>query len=82
MDTFVIRLWSPADGAASTPGDPRGVARHVATGHVGAFRDGTELLGLLRELPRREHDPATPPADDGTPSSPSPSVHLQENDQP
>jgi hypothetical protein len=66
VDTFVIRLWSPADTAATTLDDPRGVARHVATGRAGAFRDGTELLALLRELPRCEADPAITPIDAGT----------------
>ena len=64
MDTFVIRLWSPADRASTPPDDPRGVARHVGTGRAEAFRDGTELLVLLRELPLREDD-ATQPADAG-----------------
>ena len=63
MDTFVIRLWSPADPAAACADDPRGVARHVATGRTGAFRDGTELLALLRELPHRADEPVTPPID-------------------
>ena len=51
VDTFVIRLWSPADHAADTGDAPRGVARHVGTGRAAAFRDGKELLALLRELP-------------------------------
>jgi hypothetical protein len=53
VDTFVIRLWSPADHAADTGDSPRGVARHVGTGRAAAFRDGDELIALLRELPRR-----------------------------
>ncbi len=65
MDTFVIRLWSAADQATTPSDDPRGVARHVGTGHAGAFRDGAELLVLLRELPHREDDPVTLPADAG-----------------
>ena len=53
METFVIRLWSPADGApAAGSDDVRGVARHVGSGRAGAFRDETELLVLLRDLPR------------------------------
>jgi hypothetical protein len=52
VDTFVIRLWSPADHATGAGDDPRGVARHVGTGRAAAFRDGDELLALLRELPR------------------------------
>jgi len=51
VDTFVIRLWSPADHAADTGDAPRGVARHVGTGRAAPFRDGDELLVLLRELP-------------------------------
>jgi hypothetical protein len=63
VDTFVIRLWSPADHAADTGDSPRGVARHVGTGRAAAFRDGEELIALLRDLPGREvastiHEPA------------------------
>ena len=54
VDTFVIRLWSPADHAADTGDSPRGVARHVGTGRAAAFRDGDELIALLRDLPARE----------------------------
>jgi hypothetical protein len=59
VDTFVIRLWSPADPATTAHGDPRGVVRHVGTGRAEAFRDGTELLALLRELPGPENDHRT-----------------------
>jgi hypothetical protein len=63
VDTFVIRLWTPADHAAPA-GDARGIARHVGTGRAAPFRDGTELLALLRELPqlgtRDDIDPRTP----------------------
>jgi len=54
VDTFVIRLWSPADHAADTGDSPRGVARHVGTGRSAVFRDGDELIALLRDLPGRE----------------------------
>ena len=54
VDTFVIRLWSPADHAADTGDSPRGVARHVGTGRAAAFRDGDELIALLRDLPARD----------------------------
>ncbi|HET7828532.1 MAG TPA: hypothetical protein VFL03_03150 [Candidatus Limnocylindrales bacterium] len=56
MDTFVIRLWSPADHAADTGDSPRGVARHVGTGRAAAFRDGDELIALLRDLPGRDEE--------------------------
>ena len=69
VDTFVIRLWSPADHAADTGDSPRGVARHVGTGRAAAFGDGDELIALLRDLPAREEasalgDPAPDPHDD------------------
>ena len=65
MDTFVIRLWTPADHAAPA-GDARGIARHVGTGRAAAFRDGAELLALLRELPQlgTQADPDGPPDGD------------------
>lgn len=68
VDTFVIRLWSPADLAATGGDDPHGVARHVGTGRAAAFRDGGELLALLRELPRAlAPDTATDPLEPGAP---------------
>ena len=51
VDTFVVRLWTPADHAAPA-GDARGIARHVGTGRWATFRDGSELLALLAELPQ------------------------------
>jgi hypothetical protein len=66
VDTFVIRLWSPADHAADTAHSPRGVARHVGTGRAAAFRDGDELIALLRDLPAREDSSVfDAPAPDG-----------------
>ena len=66
VDTFVIRLWSPADHAADTGDSPRGVARHVGTGRAAAFRDGDELIALLRDLPGREDESTLDePAPDG-----------------
>ena len=69
VDTFVIRLWSPADHAADTGDSPRGVARHVGTGRAAAFRDGDELIALLRDLPGRDDLSATDePGADGAPA--------------
>jgi hypothetical protein len=59
VDTFVIRIWSPADHAADTGDSPRGVARHVGTGRAAPFRDGAELIALLRDLPGRDEGSAT-----------------------
>ncbi len=68
VDTFVIRLWSPADHAADTGDSPRGVARHVGTGRAAAFRDGDELIALLRDLPGRDDESTLDePAPDGAP---------------
>lgn len=64
VDTFVIRLWSPVDHAASTGDSPRGVARHVGTGRAAAFRDAQELLALLRELPSADAPGGAPDPDD------------------
>jgi hypothetical protein len=52
VDTFVIRIWSPADATGREDSAPtRGVASHVATGRAAPFRNGDELLALLRDLP-------------------------------
>jgi hypothetical protein len=66
VDTFVIRLWSPADHAADAGDGPRGVARHVGTGRAAAFRSADELLALLRELPERGDDGVDLDHDDGS----------------
>jgi hypothetical protein len=53
METFVVRLWTPAP-AAGDPGAAslgmHGTARHVGTGRSATFRDGRELLELLEVL--------------------------------
>ena len=53
MDTFVVRLWTPAP-AAGDPGAARhgvhGTAQHVGSGRSATFRDGQELLELLSNL--------------------------------
>lgn len=54
VDTFVIRLWTPADDSALAAG-PCGVAQHVASGRSGRFRDGNQLLVLLDGL-RQDDD--------------------------
>jgi hypothetical protein len=58
MDTFVVRLRSPAEAGAeagtpaATTGDVElhGTARHVASGRAAAFRSGSQLLGVIAEL--------------------------------
>ena len=68
VDTFVIRLWAPADHAPAIGDSPRGVARHVGTGRAAAFQDGDQLLALLRELPGRDEPTADPGPDTEAPS--------------
>lgn len=67
MDTFVIRLWTPAESAGD-PGDARpgvhGTAHHVGSGRTATFRDGRELLDVLDELRA-----AGPVATDGGPAA-------------
>jgi len=56
MDTFVLRLWTPAPGASETAAMPQGThgtAHHVISGRSGVFRSEEQLIRLLAEL-RRE----------------------------
>ena len=46
METFVVRMWVPAE---AEPGQDalRGVVEHVASGRKLAFEGGRELLAFL-----------------------------------
>jgi hypothetical protein len=53
MDTFVLRIWTPATDAgdaAAMPAGTHGTAHHVATGRSGIFRTSEQLLGVLDDL--------------------------------
>jgi hypothetical protein len=53
MDTFVVRVWTPAEpGQASIrlPDELHGTAHHVTSGRATTFRTGCELLRLLVDL--------------------------------
>ena len=53
MDTFVLRIWTPAPGAGDTVAPPpgtHGTAHHVVSGRSGVFRSEAQLLRLLVEL--------------------------------
>ena len=53
MDTFVLRVWTPAPGTAaagSTPDGTHGTAQHVASGRSGIFRSEAQLIRLLAQL--------------------------------
>jgi hypothetical protein len=61
MDSFVVRLWTPA-ASAGDPSDAHpgihGTAHHVGSGRSATFRDGRELLGVLDELRRPPNEGA------------------------
>ena len=53
MDTFVLRIWTPAPVAgdtAATPPGTHGTAHHVISGRSGVFRSEDQLIRLLVEL--------------------------------
>ena len=53
METFVIRVWVPADAvdaAMSSATELHGTARHVASGRQTTYRSGAELLAILADL--------------------------------
>jgi hypothetical protein len=54
MDTFVLRIWTPADatGATEVASGAHGTAQHVGSGRSGIFRNDAQLLRLLDELRR------------------------------
>ena len=55
MDTFVLRIWTPADEGAVDPssGGSRGTAHHVGTGRSGVFQGDEELIQLIAALRRQ-----------------------------
>jgi hypothetical protein len=53
MDTFVLRIWTPAPVAGDSGAAPQGThgtAHHVVSGRSGVFRSEDQLLRLLVEL--------------------------------
>jgi hypothetical protein len=54
MDTFVLRLWTPATQAeqAAAVRTTHGTAHHVGSGRSEIFRDGRQLVRLIEELRR------------------------------
>ena len=53
MDTFVLRIWTPAPVAGDSGAAPQGThgtAHHVISGRSGVFRTEDQLLRLLTEL--------------------------------
>ena len=53
MDTFVLRIWTPAPVAGDSgamPHGTHGTAHHVVSGRSGVFRTEDQLLRLLGDL--------------------------------
>ena len=51
MDTFIVRLWTAADARADADVSGfRGTVHHVASGRTTTFRNGEQMLELLRDL--------------------------------
>lgn len=45
METFVVRVWVPAEGGSTAP--MRGTVQHVASGETTPFTDADELISFL-----------------------------------
>ncbi|NJD29065.1 MAG: hypothetical protein FIA92_12310 [Chloroflexi bacterium] len=56
MDTFLVRIWTEAEGAAEVQGPAaprlRGTVRHVRSGSEWRFADAAELLAVLGSASR------------------------------
>jgi hypothetical protein len=50
METFVVRVWRPAEGqgAGGAPGELRGIVLHPSSGVETPFSSEEELLRTLR----------------------------------
>lgn len=47
METYIVRVWVPADGQQPPP-SLHGTISHVESGRDGAFGDAAELLRFLQ----------------------------------
>ena len=50
VETFVVRIWTPADRDQPTAGPLqglRGIVEHVGSGSNAAFQDAEQLLDLI-----------------------------------
>jgi hypothetical protein len=60
METFVVRIWIPADSQAGRAPDVlRGCVEHVQSGGGATFSSQDELLASLALLLDAEREPAT-----------------------
>ena len=78
MDTFVLRIWTPADaiGAPEAALGTRGTAQHVGSGRSGIFRNDAQLLRLLDELRKAATVDRDPAATSGAMESTAPTDEL------
>lgn len=58
METFVVRVWRPAEGqgAVEALSDLRGIVLHPSSGLETPFSSEAELLRALRHLPGADAD--------------------------
>jgi hypothetical protein len=60
VETFIVRVWTPADGHPAADPGLHGEVKHISSGAASGFNGGEELLAFL----------ATP-IDDRTPAGSS-----------
>jgi hypothetical protein len=49
METFVLRIWVPADAADTSSSDLHGVVEHVSSGRNRRFMGSTELVAFIED---------------------------------
>ena len=62
MQTFLVRVWTPAAGT-DVPADLRGVVEHVRSGRRRTFRSERDAVTFIRDCldgSAGGEDPATP----------------------
>jgi len=52
METFVVRIWVPAEGAEASVEELHGVVEHIGSGRSRRFVGPTELLSFLGQARR------------------------------
>ena len=85
MDTFVLRIWTPATDAghaAAMPAGTHGTAHHVATGRSGIFRTSEQLLEVLADLRKTPAGDPTMSDDDGSTDGPVTTTNHHDTEEP
>ena len=47
MQTFIVRVWKPAEGQVPPESSPRGKVSHVESGRTSSFAGSDELVAFL-----------------------------------